>query len=358
MAFSLPSLDSLAARIRASFKTEIPGADAEIWPNNLSVVGKVVAGAVYEVYLRLEWLYRQIFASTATGEHLDRHAYEVGLSRKPATYARGSVTVTGVVGETVPAGRRFLRADGRAFETVTPVVISGSGRATLIVQATDAGAAAITAAGQVLTREGVYEELTSNATVGSAGLAEGAEAESDDALRERILFRRRNPPMGGAISDYKIWTESVVGVRKAWVAAYSNGGRMVAVYVLSDGYGVKALPTNSVLDAVRAKIEEERPVCAPYTVTAPVAKTINVAIQGLTPSSAAVRDEVERELIDLFYERAMVALPGSALTFPTSWLSAAIDAAAGEERHRLVSPSADVPLSPGDYPVLGTIEFS
>jgi uncharacterized phage protein gp47/JayE len=358
MAFRLPSLADLSKRVRDAFRTEIPGADAEIWPNNLYVVGKVVAGATFEVYLRLEWLYSQIFASTATGEHLDRHAYEIGLSRKPASYATGSVTVTGVPSEQIPAGRRFLRSDGRVFRSIETTTIPGSGTATLRIQSVEPGRIQNTSAGSVLTRETAYAELSSDATVSAGGLTGGANAESDDALRDRIVFRRRNPPMGGALHDYKIWAESVVGVRRAFAAVYQNGGRMIAVYVLGDGYGATAIPDQSLIDAVAAKMEDERPVTAVVTVTAPVAKRIDIVIQGLTPASQAVREEVERELIDLFYERATVALPGSSLTFPRSWITSAIDAAAGEERHRLVTPEDDVPLTAGQYPVLGTIQYT
>lgn len=358
MAFRLPSLADLAKRIRDGFKAEIPGADAEIWPNNLYVVGKVVSGALFEVYLRIEWLYRQIFASTATGEHLDRHAYEVGLSRKPAAYARGTATVTGIPSELVPAGRRFVRVDGRVYRTVDNVTIPSSGKATITLQSVDPGRAVNTAATTVLARETHYDELTADATVTARGLIGGANAESDDALRERILFRRRNPPMGGALHDYRIWAEAVVGVRKAFVSVYADGGRMVAVYVLGDGLGTDAIPDPSLIEAVAARIAEERPVTAIATVTRPVARTIDITLEGLTPSSQAVREEVERELIDLFYERASVALPGTVQSFPRSWITSAIDAAAGEERHRLVAPADDVPLTAGQYPVLGTIQFN
>lgn len=358
MAYRLPSLADIVSRVRSALTAEIPGADAMIWPNNLYVVGKVIGGQLFEAHLRLEWLYRQLFVSTADGAHLDRHAYEVGLARKPAAYAGGSVRVSGTPGETVPAGRRFIRADGRAYVSTEAIGIPASGSVILPVLADEAGWQSNTPAATVLERETDYEELTSEATVSSDGLTGGASAEADADLRERILYRKRNPPMGGALADYKAWAEAVVGVRRAFAAAYSNGGKMVQVYILADGNGATAIPNDVLVSQVAAAIEEERPVTAYVTVTKPTAVAIPITIESLAPDSRAVRDEIERELIDLFYERATVILPGGETTFPRSWIEAAIDAAAGEDRHHLVSPADDVALTAGQYPVLGTITFS
>lgn len=358
MAFPIPSIGDVSARIRAAFTTEIPGADAVIWPNNLYVVAKAIALGTREYLQRVGWLYDQIFASTATGTHLDRHAYEVGLSRKAATYASGYVSVTGVPGQVVPAGRRFVRtSDGRSFATTANVTIPASGAVTLSVRAVDTGAIPRTAAGTVLARESTYPELTSDGTVTSEGVIGGAAAESDEDLRARVLYRKRNPPHGGALHDYIMWATSVVGVRKAYAAAYSNGGRMVQVYVLQQGRDADQIPPGAVIDAVTDYIAGEAPVTATFTVTAPTAKVIPITIRSLSPNSSAVRDEVVRELSDMFNDRSFVALPGDASSFPRSWIEAAVDAAAGEDRHVLVTPSEDVTLQPGEFPVLGSVGF-
>ncbi len=356
MAFQIPSLATLSARIRAAFKAEIPGADAEVWPNNLYVVAKVFAAQMQHIFFRLDWLHGQIFASTATGDHLDRHAYEVGLSRKSAAYAVGILEVTGTAGETVPAGRRFLRADGRAYATTQSVVIPADGAADLPIRAAEAGHLYNLAGGTTLAPEGSYAELSGDGTVSGDGLTGGASAESDDALRERVLYRKRNPAAGGTAADYKVWAEAVTGVRRAFAGPFVGGGE-VAVYTLADGEGAAAIPSDALVALVAAAIEAERPVAAKVTVMAPIAATINVEIADLDPDSDEVRQEVRRELRDLFRDKASVVLPGATETFPVSWISAAIDAAAGETRHRLVTPSGDVTVIAGRLPVLGTVTF-
>lgn len=359
MALSIPSLDSLAKAVRAAFRAEADGVDAEVWPNNATIAAKVFGQGVFGAFLRLRWLYDQIFASTATGRHLDRHAYEVGLARKSAKWAAGYVTCQGLAGETVPAGRRFIReSDGRVFVTTAAVEIPSSGSVLLTVQAEAPGYLYNAVAGAVLAREGAYDELTSDATVATGGLADGANAESDDDLRERVLDVKRNPPMGGAVHDYRRWAWSVTGVRKVFASRYDDDGSRIAVVVLGQGRGTTALPSPTLIAAVQDVIDEERPLAAKVTVTAPVAKVINVTIAALDPASTAVRDEIARELDDLFYERATVVLPDDLPSFPRAWLESAIDNAAGEVRHTLVAPAGDVALSVGDYPILGTVTIS
>ena len=52
---------------------------------------RVLAGEIYSERAYAEYILRQMFPSTATGEYLDRHAAERGLTRKPAVKAHGAV---------------------------------------------------------------------------------------------------------------------------------------------------------------------------------------------------------------------------------------------------------------------------
>jgi len=359
VAFKIPSLDELSALARAAFRSEMPGADADIWPNVLTVVAKVLAQITFGLFKRLEWIYAQTFVSTATGAHLDRHAYEHGLQRKGGGQASGYLTCAGVPGKSVPAGRAFWRvADGRVYVTTAAVEIPSSGSVLLPVASVDADFRVNAAGGATLARQGAYPELTSDGTIAPDGLTGGALPEGDEELRARILDMLRNPPMGGALHDYRHWAMAVTGVRAAFAARNSGDGSRIYLAVLGQGRGAVALPDATLLAAVATRIEQERPLAAKVSVTAPVPHVINIAISSLDPASTAVQDEIRRELDDLFYERAGVLLPADVPSFPRAWLESAIDNAAGETRHVLVSPAADVALTLGDYPILGAVTFS
>ena len=87
MAFLPRTLSEIAAAIRGDLRRELPGTDATIWPNTLAVFSKVVAMANHLVEQRAAWIYRQIFASTADRQHLERHAFEFGMARRSASEA-------------------------------------------------------------------------------------------------------------------------------------------------------------------------------------------------------------------------------------------------------------------------------
>ena len=57
---------------------------------------RVLAAEIYQNQVQAEYIRSQLFPQTATGEYLDRHAAERGLSRKQATAASGGVAFTGI----------------------------------------------------------------------------------------------------------------------------------------------------------------------------------------------------------------------------------------------------------------------
>ncbi|WP_204301901.1 baseplate J/gp47 family protein, partial [Stenotrophomonas maltophilia] len=68
---------------------------------------------VWEVFGRLKWMDRQRFAMTATGDELERHGADYGISRKPASYSQGNVVVVADTWPlTVAQGTVFTRSDG------------------------------------------------------------------------------------------------------------------------------------------------------------------------------------------------------------------------------------------------------
>jgi uncharacterized phage protein gp47/JayE len=364
---SIPSLSDLAARVRNSFRTELPGSDAWLWPNNLSPTAKVIAASLFNVYLRLDYVARQIFAATAEGQWLDRHATEFGLSRRPASLALGNLIMTATAAANVFAGAVFQRSDGVRYTAAGGATLLGAGTASVPVTAAAAGSAGNIIAGTTLTP---VSGVTGTATfaVDGDGLGTGADLESDDALRARILFRKRNPPHGGAAADYVMWGTAIPGVSRVFVERLWLGAGTLRVFPVTDGLTVGGVPTAAIVSAVTANIAANAPAGAQVTVVAPTAQPINVTITGLSPNTTAVQTAVLAELRDMFQRLGMVAgidtpvagMPflATAQTFSRSWLWQAIANAAGEERHSVTLPAADVTIAAGSIPVLGTVTFA
>ena len=62
MPFAIPSLRDLVERARQSFRANLPGTDAWLWPNNIGPSAKVMAGLTHEVFGYADYIARQKFA--------------------------------------------------------------------------------------------------------------------------------------------------------------------------------------------------------------------------------------------------------------------------------------------------------
>ncbi|MBM6441924.1 baseplate J/gp47 family protein, partial [Lacticaseibacillus rhamnosus] len=103
-----------------------------------------------------------------------------------------------------------VRGDGENYIITTGGVVDGSGNVSIAVAAVNPGGAANSAVGVVMTLGVSIPGIQSSGTVTTA-IAGGANAESDDQLRDRMLTAFQNPVQGGAASDYVVWAREVNG---------------------------------------------------------------------------------------------------------------------------------------------------
>lgn len=354
--FSLPSLDSLSQGLRQVVPTVIKGARADFWPNNLVIIVKVVALSVYEAMLRARWIYRQIFVSSCTGAHLDVHGAELGLPRANAGAADGMVTFTPSTAVTVTTGTQFVSDAGVFY--VADAEASGSSGVPFGVSLTalEPGLAGNAPAGMLVRPVSVLSGLESPGEF-LAGASHGTDIETDEAYRARILERLRSRPRGGNADDYLLWVKETGVYDAAAIRGWLPSAGRVTIYPLKPGSAAERIPTEQELLVLAEHVEARRPLCAEVILAQATVHAIDITISGLANDNPTVRQEITAELADMFDERAAVALPGESATFSRSWIAEAISRATGEERHVLVSPAADVALSAGDLPVLGTIGY-
>lgn len=358
MAFLPRSLAAISAAIRGDLRRELPGTDATIWPNTLTVFSKVVAMANHLVEQRAAWIYRQIFTSTADARHLERHAYEYGMARKPASRASGRIATTGTPNAVYPAGIGYL-SGGEIYRTAGDARADGAGAVVFEVYSEASGAVRNRAEGEVLTLadSALYPSLGDQASVASGGLGGGADIESDESLRARILDRKRRPPQGGATSDYEQIARSFPGVTKAWARSFAYGPGTVGVWFLFDGRP-NGIPTGADVEALAEYIEARRLIRAELVVQAPIPTPVAVTIAGLANDTAATRAAIEASLSAMFVARARPGVASDPLLFSRSWVAEAVSQAVGEDRHVLTSPAVDIVFSAGEYPVIGAITYA
>jgi uncharacterized phage protein gp47/JayE len=351
MPFQRPTLPELIERAAVDIEAQLPGVDARLRRSNLGVLARVHAGAVDGLYGYLEWIADQLLPDTAETEHLDRWAAIWNVARVAAAPGVGSVTFTGVDGTAIAAGTVLARADGVEYSTDAIATIA-SGVATAAITASVPGSTGTATAGTQLRLASPVPGIDAAAVVSTGGLVQGAEAESDASLRDRLLDRIGQPPQGGSSADYVAWAREVPGVTRVWVTPGELGLGTVTVRFVRDDDAGSIIPDAGEVALVQATLDDRRPVTAAVTVVAPVAVALNMTI-ALTPNSAPVRSAVEASVRDAI---ARDAAPGA--TILVSHLREAIALAAGETDHVLSAPSANVTHAVGQMAVMGTITWA
>lgn len=178
-------------------------------PNSVArVLADANGGNAHLVLQYLVWLSLQLLPDTAETVFLDKWGNiflvnaDGSRGRKQATLSTGTITVTGVPGTIVPAGTPLTGPGSPTvgFEIVMVATV-GSSATTVSVRALDPGAAGNLPRGTGLSIPTAVPGVDGqSATVVS--LTGGADEETDDELRARVLDRIRNPPMGGDANDY------------------------------------------------------------------------------------------------------------------------------------------------------------
>ena len=319
MAFDRPTLRELITQMTTDAEREA-GAK-QLRQSNLRVLPKVFAYACHGLYGFITWILKQLFADTAEAQYLERQASIQGIYRRAASKATGTLTVSYTEGATLPVGTIFMADDQTRYETTAEPEV---GSYAVPVQCLEAGTNGNREEGQTYTLVSPVTGVDAEA-VGSE-MAGGAEAESDESLRDRLLYRLRNPPRGGTATDYVAWAKEVPGVTRAWCFPKEQGIGTVVVRFATDELTDDGVPTSGMVKIVADHIAESAPVTAATTVVAPVAKPVNFRIKDLIPDSESVRAQVEAELKSLFVREAT---PGEALLI--SHIRQAISSAAGEE---------------------------
>lgn len=345
-----PSLETIVERTKQDLESRLETAGAVLRCAVIAVIARVLAGAAHLLHGHLQFNADQLWPDTAIGRFLLRHASIWGIDQQEATFAAGNVEFEGADGLTIPAVAVMRRSDGVEYAVTVAATFSG-GVASVAVEAIEAGADGNCDPGVVLTLTQPIAGINSAGEVDGDGIAGGNDIESEDNWRGRLLDRIRRPPLGGAERDYEKWAKEVPGVTRVWVEAEWLGPGTVGVQFVRDGDD-DIFPDAGAVADVQDHIDEERPVTAHATVSAPVPDPVDYEIR-ISPDTPEVRAAVAAELDDLHYRDGEPA--GTILL---SRMREAISIAAGELDNELISPSADHVSGAGELPVRGDITWS
>lgn len=351
MPLSRPTYKALLERYIATIETRLPGADARLPASDLNVSGHViaeVASGLYDFGLRIA---DQILPNSADTDQLEIIAADWGIHRKPAVSATGTVTLTrsGTANVVVGAGT-VLRCAGRDYVTDAEVTVSAA-TMEVAITAVSAGAAGNQDAGLSMALASPVAGIAAKGVSGE--ISGGSDQEEPAALLARLLARMRRPPHGGAADDYEGWALACDGITRAWVYKATPRRGFVTVLVVRDNNLGGPIPTEDEVAAVQAYMDRDdiAPVCSECIVLPPTTVAHDLVIQ-ISPNNSEVRATVEAAIRSWYRAESVPGQLGA-----LSRLSAAISAADGEIKHRIVAPAADAVLSAFEMALVNSITF-
>lgn len=227
--------------------------------SDIAIRLKVLAGEIFSLQTNLEWVKRQVFPETASGEHLDRLSAQRGLTRREATKATGSLTFS--INEVrddpvvIPAGTVVSTGGERPVRVYTvqnAEIPVNSYSVSVPCEAEQAGYRGNISARSATVPVNVPSVIDS--VINNSVFKGGADEESDAALRERLRDSYVSHPNGMNAAYYIMLATSVDGVSKAGVTGKQRGVGTVNVFVANGESGVDA----ATLSRVQAVLNEAR----------------------------------------------------------------------------------------------------
>lgn len=254
-----------------------------------------VAAVVEGAYQHQQWIIKQLFAQTAEKEFLDYLAAKVGITRKQAVAATGSIKISGTEGASLSIGANIVR-NAYTWITTSLGTIDNTGFATVNAIALTTGTAGNLNENTLVTLASAPIGIQSQAL--ALTMSGGSEQESDDDLRARVLFAQQNPEGNGTKADYVRWAMAVEGVSSVYVFSRRRGLGTVDLCIGT----ATGLPSPTLISEVQAEINLRQSEPADCLVYAPIFRfcdfDISVSLSGT--NLAAITPIIEGVLADYF----------------------------------------------------------
>lgn len=229
--------------IIAQMKSEF-GKDISILPKSfISILATVLAGVFMILYKSCNWIFLQIFVSTASYEEvsilgktispLSEWGRLIGVGDPtPATQSIVSARVKVVQkNNSIFSGTQFIsNLNGLTYITTESYTFTKD-EETIFLTCAEAGAKGNLSEDDILNIVNPLGFIEDSVEVISL-IQVGIDKESESSYRKKIKERFQLQPEGGALSDYRTWANETAGVINSYI--YTGDPGNVLVYVLAD----------------------------------------------------------------------------------------------------------------------------
>lgn len=337
-----------------------------------NVVYEVITPAAVEVVaLLLSSLTRS--GTTATATTAVPHKLATGMTITVSGAVQAAYNVSAPV--TVTGASTFTyQVAGSPATPATGTITETSNFATISVQALTTGPATNLIAGATMNSS--VAGTSSLAYVQFSGIGGGANIESDEDYRDRIIESRSN--ISGVFTEdqIKIAARTIPGNTRVFVKrpvtalgsgtqglpSYSPAAGQVVVIVVRDD-DANIIPTQGVLDQTKAAIIARGRLPAhtradDVFVLAPVAQIVNFAFSAIMPNTETMKTSIRNQLTAFFQDTVTFEEDIPAPSYQGA-IQNTRDIVTGErlQSFTLSAPTAAIVVADGSIPVLGTVTF-
>jgi uncharacterized phage protein gp47/JayE len=243
---------------------------------------RAVASAATDLHAHIRVAIDDLLPDRASAPYLSRWGAILGMPQKPATRARGLnvLRVFGAAGSSVATTDTLVHdASGTRFQIYANQTIPAlADHMDVSIIAIDAGTAGRLTSGESLSFDATPAGLSEiGQLVGDVNL-DGADQESPEAYRTRILTRFSDPPRGGAFADYQAWAEAETGIDAAFPYSIRQGLGSVDLAALHTGRGADRLLSGGEISDLYDAVAAKKPVGVTFRVLTVAAQAQNVHI--------------------------------------------------------------------------------
>ena len=318
------------------------------------VVSTTSAATLAAVSLSVSSLTRS--GTTVTATLASSYALATGLSLTIAgaveTAYNGAQTITVVDDDTFT-----YEITGTPSSPATGTITASYTGAQISVEADETGVDGNLDSAAVVSVVTPVSGLDDDAIVDYLGLTGGAAAETDDALRARVLYKRAHPVANFNIYAIEEQAKTVAGVTRVFVNPITPDVGSVTIAFMM-GADIPTAGEVAEVDAAIAEIIPAQTDPDDVIVQAPTPVTVNFTFTALSPDTPSMRTAIENNLIAFFMDEVDYEIDVD----EDKYRAAIIDTYDEETGDVLVSftlstPSADVTVTTDEIGVLGTITF-
>ena len=313
-----------------------------------------LAAELQSLLMQADWVLDQSFPQTAQGMYLDYHAETRGITRAAAEKAAGTLRFAAADKVTaacpIEKGTVCMTAEGVRFETTEDAAIAvGSQWADVPAQAVEAGAGGNVIAGTVTLLSAMPVGVVQ--CTNPAAFSGGCDAESDEALRRRVLASYQRLPNGANAAYYEQEAMRYPGVAAAKAVGRARGIGTVNVVIATHA----GVPDAALLAAVETDLQKKREIAVDVKVLAPAVETVAVtaALKAAPGYTFAEAKAGAQSALEALFTGELL---GKSVT--TARLLTLLCGVEGVENVHLTAPAADVAVGSTELPMLGTVTIS